>query len=103
MDPQSGRPLCRGGPGIWLLIATSRSRLGSRALKTTPMPILRVGSKINWVFWRGEDKAAQEGETGILFIRRCSLTPAAVAAARQNAEVIFESALRTNCNVISVY
>ena len=54
--------------------------------------VVRVGSKINWVFWRGEDKAAKEGETGILFIRRCSLTPA--AAARQNAEVIFESALR---------
>jgi hypothetical protein len=46
------------------------------------------------VFWRGEDKAAKEGEAGILLIRRCSLTLAAVAAARQNAEVIFESALR---------
>jgi hypothetical protein len=27
---------------------------------------LRAGSKINWVFWRGEDKAAKEGEAGIL-------------------------------------
>ena len=54
---------------------------------------LRVGAKINWVFWRSEDKAAKEGEAGILFICRCSLTLAAVAAARQNAEVIFEWAL----------
>ncbi len=60
---------------------------------------LRDGSKINWVFWRwvfwrNEDKAAKEGEAGILLIRRCSLTLAAVAAVRQNAEVIFESFLR---------
>ena len=55
---------------------------------------LRVGSRINWVFWRGEDKAAKEGEAGILLIRRCSLTLAAVAADRQNAEVIFEPSLR---------
>ena len=55
---------------------------------------VRDGSKINWVFWRGEDKAAKEGEAGILLIRRCSLTPAAAAAARQNAQVIFESAHR---------
>jgi uncharacterized membrane protein/protein-disulfide isomerase len=45
------------------------------------------------VFWRGEDKAAKKGEAGILLMRRCSLTPAAAAAARQNAQVVFESSL----------
>jgi hypothetical protein len=60
------------------------------------MKVFRAGSKINWVFWRDEDKAAKEGEVGILWIRRCSLTLAAVVAARQNAEVIFEWALRRN-------
>ncbi len=48
---------------------------------------------MNGRFWRGEDKAAKEGEADILLIRRCSLTPAAVAAARPKRPVICSWAL----------
>jgi hypothetical protein len=48
---------------------------------------LRARPEINCRFWRGEDKAAKEGEADILLIRRCSLTLAAVAGARQNGKL----------------
>ena len=53
----------------------------------------RAREGINGGFWRGEDKAAKEGEADILLIRRCSLTHAAVAAARPKSPVIDSRAL----------